>query len=898
MNALRIAVLCILFHAASFTDSEDSISAPSISKTQDVGSRYFTISWNWNGFSDATWALYDDDPVDYDVQWGIYNISKPIASSNATKLNVLHFTIDKLLPATKYLFRVRAVKHVILDMVSDFTEVVVLTRSEVPAQPSPPFLTENTGSTFTVAWAAPYDGGAVIGGYQVYMNDGPGTDILPKRNLSIPSFRADDLIPGVYYSVQVQAKNTVGLGPLSKVVIVRTSTTPEKVDPRPRLVSRTPYSIRIQYTAPAPNDAPINGYRVECRQYVQFDLLGLQPLDWRTISPSGFMSLQFLATDLTPATLYGFRISAMNVNGIGLASDETLMATLPSEPDPVGVLWNVSGSGTTVTFAWNAPNDRGKPIEFYQISTAGLPHLLFSVIGNSTTTEYTDTGLRPGGVNYYRVRAYNQIGYGNFSAPYAFRTLATVPSPPLSVQASSIGPDYVILSWTYGRGTGSSVLFSQVLVELVGNSSWSISGQTASGEEATSFQVTGLKPGFPYQAQVRSKNAIGWSDFSNLVLFNTSITYPSAPPAPSTTAVTSITISLSWTDPTEDGGSPIIDYYLEVDDGFHGPFSRVSCPTAAVLRLCTATDLAPNIYRFRLQAVNVVNINGTGSWSREISVATIFSGFHFYEFKDSDQSNLTLLGDATIKQHAGVIRLTPSTPEALGAAWYTDPLLVTEGFDTFFRFRIHNGSDTCKFVKNLEWYCDYRGGEGFAFVVMAESNPSNQSATLSLGDGVSSLGYGGLPNTIAIEFDTVHNVFNHDHYDNHVAVMTRGTAPNDADHLLEVASNSHVPNLADGNIHNIRMVYSPKLALSTSALMNFQMNAYGTQLLSGYEGGSLVVYVDDLVTPVIAVPLRLEGFLNFSETGLGHVGFTASCGSAFQTHDILSWLFRAGQADD
>lgn len=57
--------------------------------------------------------------------------------------------------------------------------------------------------------------------------------------------------------------------------------------------------------------------------------------------------------------------------------------------------------------------------------------------------------------------------------------------------------------------------------------------------------------------------------------------------------------------------------------------------------------------------------------------------------------------------------------------------------------------------------------------------------------------------------------------------------------------------------------------------------------------GTLKVFVDDMLTPVLVVPLNLDGTLEL-EHGRGWVGFTAATGTrTWQTHDILSWSFTS-----
>lgn len=75
-----------------------------------------------------------------------------------------------------------------------------------------------------------------------------------------------------------------------------------------------------------------------------------------------------------------------------------------------------------------------------------------------------------------------------------------------------------------------------------------------------------------------------------------------------------------------------------------------------------------------------------------------------------------------------------------------------------------------------------RGGDGFAFVVQS----LNEAA---LGFGGMELGYGGINNSLAIEFDTQYNYEQSDAYENHISVQSRGWRhPNSANHRYSLGS--------------------------------------------------------------------------------------------------------------
>jgi hypothetical protein len=133
--------------------------------------------------------------------------------------------------------------------------------------------------------------------------------------------------------------------------------------------------------------------------------------------------------------------------------------------------------------------------------------------------------------------------------------------------------------------------------------------------------------------------------------------------------------------------------------------------------------------------------------------------------------------------------------------------------------------------------------------------------------GGGSLGYQGIPNSIALEFDTwKYGTSRLDPNGNHISVHTKGADPNSAKEDASVAAANDLPTtLGDGATHTVRVTYSPLGA------------------------GKLQVILDGGETPVIDHEIKLtdtfpsEGPLPF------WAGFTASTGGAWENHDILSW---------
>src|ERR671915_94931 len=195
------------------------------------------------------------------------------------------------------------------------------------------------------------------------------------------------------------------------------------------------------------------------------------------------------------------------------------------------------------------------------------------------------------------------------------------------------------------------------------------------------------------------------------------------------------------------------------------------------------------------------------------------------------------------------LRLTADQEGQTGAAWLPAKQSVQGGFEGTFQWQISRTGQA-------------DGADGFAFVIQNASG-------LALGEGGGGIGYSGIANSLAVEFDTLHNPPEEfggelgDPNDNHISVQSRGTLPNSANPTFSLGSTTTVPLLADGNVHRAKVAYVP---------------------------GTLTIFLDDLTKPVLTVPVDLGTTLSL-DNGEAWIGFTAATGGRSQAHDILSFSF-------
>lgn len=157
--------------------------------------------------------------------------------------------------------------------------------------------------------------------------------------------------------------------------------------------------------------------------------------------------------------------------------------------------------------------------------------------------------------------------------------------------------------------------------------------------------------------------------------------------------------------------------------------------------------------------------------------------FNYTDFTSTD--GLVLSGDASVIH--GSLNFTSGQTVGEGAVWSDDKIPVGIGFEVQFDFRLIGD-----------------GIEGLSFVIQNDS----QTPPLSPGG---KLGYTGIVNSLAVEFDTRRTLeFSPPEINgNHISVNTRGpNTANSSDPAFSIGSNySLSSNLKENTTHTARIVY-------------------------------------------------------------------------------------------
>jgi titin len=513
------------------------------------------------------------------------------------------YTATGLANGTTYAFRVFAINSNGIGAVSSPASAAPFTTpGQVPA------ITAIAGNAqVLLSWTAPTtDGGGAIAGYKIERSADSGATwsiVTANTNSAATNYTASGLTNGTVYSFRVSAVNGAGTGTASS----NATATPFAGAAAPTALSATPSSTQVvlSWTAPsATGGSAIAGYRVESTVN--------GGASWSTlIADTASTSTSYTATGLTNGQQYGFRVSAINGAGVGVASSVATSTPFTTAAAPTSV--SATPADTQVLLTWVAGASNGASVTGYvieQSNDAGATWSTVSANTSSALTRYTVTALTNGTSYTFRVAAINQAGTGSATASSA-TVPAGAPSAPTALVVAP-GNTAATLTWTAPTTDGGSAITGYRIERSVNSgATWTtVVANTASA--STSYTTTGLTNGTAYNFRVSALNAVtvGASSLAGSVV-------PAGVPVAPTSLIAAPTngaVVLVWTRPLNDGGNAISGYMVEtsIDGGANWTIAIANTnSTVASTTVSGLTNGSP--YSFRISAVNAVGSGATSS---------------------------------------------------------------------------------------------------------------------------------------------------------------------------------------------------------------------------------------------------------------------------------------------
>ena len=369
----------------------------------------------------------------------------------------------------------------------------------------------------------------------------------------------------------------------------------------------------------------------------------------------------FSATDLVPATAYGFVVRARDsagnrdTNTLGIAASTPPDTTLPS----FGGISATSSTFSTVNLSWTAGTDDATPpaalVYDVCVGTTTVT-CASSFAANYTTgpgaTSYTVAGLTPGHEYTFLVRARDLSGNRDSNAiEPTVDTTTDVTAPVFAgvAQALPISPTVVRLSWVPATddATAQSALAYDVCQSSSQTCASSFSATYTAPSGATSFDVTGLVPATAYSFVVRARDGSGNVD-ANAVEPHVLTPADTSPPifagVVGTSVISPSEIDISWLPATDD----------------------VTPSSQITYLVCRATDATSCAASFSATAVTSPGATSFADVGLAGGVAYWYTVRAVDGAANSDSNTVTL---TTGPSFAGVGSVTPTSPTGLHVEW-------------------------------------------------------------------------------------------------------------------------------------------------------------------------------------------------------------------------------------
>ncbi|XP_050817052.1 receptor-type tyrosine-protein phosphatase F isoform X9 [Gopherus flavomarginatus] len=400
-----------------------------------------------------TWDSGNSDPISYYViqykpkSWeGLFQEVDGVATTR--------YSIGGLSPFSEYEFRIIAVNNIGRGPPSELVEA----RTGEQAPSSPPLKVQArmlSASTMLVQWEQPEEPNGQIRGYRVYYTTDPHLPLSmwQKHNTDDSHLTTvGSLITGTTYSIRVLAFTSVGDGPPSDIIQVKTQ---QGVPAQP-----------ADFQAEAESDTRIllTWLPASQERITKYELLYWEGEDGSQRKVNFDPSSSYAVEGLKPDTLYKFQLGARSELGLGVYTPVLEARTAQSMPSaPPRKVEVESLNSTAIRVSWKLPlsNKQHGQIRGYQVTYVklenneprGQPVIKDVMLAeaqwraeDSIDHETIIGGLLPETTYSITVAAYTTKGDGARSKPKVVTTTGAVPGKP-SMLISTTAMNTALIQW-------------------------------------------------------------------------------------------------------------------------------------------------------------------------------------------------------------------------------------------------------------------------------------------------------------------------------------------------------------------------------------------------------------------------------------------------------------------
>lgn len=536
-----------------------------------------------DGSASVSFSAPSDDGGAAIVQYRVYPEpavqGMPYASCSSSPC-----VVPGLANGTSHTFTVRAVN------VAGLSEESAASAPVVPAgPPSHPTgaSVKHADSSATVSFGPPTStNGSPVTSYEVTATPAGGGTPLTVICEESPC-EVLGLTNGTSYDFTVSATSAGGTSTAQPAGTATPARTPEA--PGAVTASRGDRSIDLAFEAPASDGgSEITGY--------EYTLDGGE--SWQSLatatSPSG---LTGTVSGLSNGTSYTVAVRAVNAEGASVASvagEPAVPATVPDAP-AVGEV--VPGDGSA-TVSFTTPHSQGEAITSYTVTAQPDGAAV-----TCTTSPCEVTGLTNGTAYTFSVLATNAVGDSAGSPASSSAVPFAAPGAPTGLETTSQNGKALLEFAPPASDGGRPVTSYEVSVD---GGAWAALPNAPVAQDRRQGVVPGLTNGSTHSLRVRAVNLAGGGTASQAA--DVVPAGPASAPRSPAVALDGRSATVSWSAPSDDGGSPVTEYLVTSRPG------GLTCTAVAPALSCTVTGLQVGTdYTFSVVALNgAADLPGTG----------------------------------------------------------------------------------------------------------------------------------------------------------------------------------------------------------------------------------------------------------------------------------------------
>ncbi|XP_049603597.1 receptor-type tyrosine-protein phosphatase F isoform X7 [Syngnathus scovelli] len=459
-----------------------------------------------------TWDSGNPEPVSY------YMIQyRAKASTNGFQevegVATTRYSIGGLSPYSEYEFRIMAVNNIGRGAPSE----PVSTRTGEQAPSSPPLRVQArmlSATTMLVQWDPPEEPNGHIRGFRIYYSSDHTAPLSAwhKHNTDDSSLTTiSGLTPDITYSLRVLGFTSVGDGPPSEVLQVKTQ---QGVPSQPSgFTAETELDTCVLLSWLWPLQDPIIKYEL---QYWED---GTDNKIHVTFDPAG----SYTVDGLKPDTVYRFSLAARSEMGLGVYTQAIEARTAQSMPGaPPRKMEAEAVNSTAIRVTWKPPlqSKQHGQIRGYQVAYTlvengeprGQPNILDVVLAEEqfNITEFTEheaviTGLKSETTYSIAVAAYTTRGDGPRCKPKLVTTTGAVPGKPTMMISATMG-NTALVQWQPPKEMVGELMGYQLQYKRTDDDTYT-SRELRSADDH--YTVTGLHKGATYIFRLSARNRAG-----------------------------------------------------------------------------------------------------------------------------------------------------------------------------------------------------------------------------------------------------------------------------------------------------------------------------------------------------------------------------------------------------